>query len=139
MSIYDKLGDLLNDALEKGEIPKEKPRKDKSQVFFNGNEIPKQVQNDEFTNKMHKYTENMYIPPHIQQALSTLDIVYPTNWNQIKKQYRKLLKQYHPDTKNIKNTIQNSQNVQNFRHLTVQDIQNAYEILDSYFNNKGKN
>jgi DnaJ-class molecular chaperone len=72
----------------------------------------------------------MQFPPHIQKALGTLDIAYPFTAKDIKKQYHKLLKQNHPDTKI---TIQHSQSVQNNRQSTIDDIKNSYQILCDFF------
>ena len=72
----------------------------------------------------------MQFPPYIQKALGTLDIVYPFTHKDITKQYHKLLKQNHPDTKT---TIQYSQDVQNNRQLTIDDIKNSYQILRNFF------
>ena len=80
--------------------------------------------------KMHKYTYNMQLPLHIQQALTTLDIVYPFTVKDIKKQYHKLLKENHPDTKK---TIQTSQNVENNRQKRIDEITEAYKILCDFF------
>jgi DnaJ-class molecular chaperone len=72
----------------------------------------------------------MQFPPHIQKALTTLDIVYPFTQKDIKKQYHKLLKENHPDRQN---TIQSSKNVQNIRHYTVDEITDSYKILCDFF------
>ena len=72
----------------------------------------------------------MQYPPHIQKALTTLDIAYPFTEKNISKQYHKLLKQYHPDTQN---TIQHSQDVQNNRQKTIDEITEAYKILCDFF------
>lgn len=161
--MYDKLGDLLNEALESGKIPENKTDNhtnseynqdrdtssencDKSGLFsFNKNfqkntkktekkvKIPEnKPENTAEIIKMHKYTENMHIPPYIQQALTTLDIVYPFNSFQLNKQYRKMLKLYHPDSKN---TIQKQDNVLNNRQLTIDEITGAYKILKEFLKN----
>ena len=83
--------------------------------------------------KLHKYTYNMQFPLHIQQALTTLDIAYPFVILDIKKQYRKLLKENHPDTKKA---IRTSQNVENNRQVTVDEITEAYKILCTFFSIK---
>ena len=80
--------------------------------------------------KLHNYTYNMQLPPHIQKALSTLDIAYPFTQKDIQKQYHKLLKENHPDTKN---TIQLSQDVKNIRQTTVDEIKESYKILCDFF------
>ena len=83
--------------------------------------------------KLHKYAYNMQFPLYIQQALTTLDIAYPFAILDIKKQYRKLLKENHPDTKK---TIQTSQNVKNNRQVAVGEITEAYKILCTFFSIK---
>ena len=75
----------------------------------------------------------MQFPPQIEQALTTLDIAYPFVILDIKKQYRKLLKENHPDTKK---TIQTSQSVKNNRQITVDEITEAYKILCTFFSIK---
>lgn len=124
MGVYDKLGDLLNEALEKGEIPKSKDYNKEETATFSTN-------NAAF---MHKYTNNMHktdLPDYIINILTTLDIVYPVEWKNITEKYHKLLKEMHPDTKN---TIQNQESVNNFKQYTISDLQNMYKILDNYFN-----
>ena len=98
---------------------KKSSKKDSKNAFATGEVI-----------KLHKYTYNMQFPPHIQKALTTLDIVYPFVILDIKKQYRKLLKENHPDTKK---TIQTSQSVENNRQVAVGEITEAYKILCSFF------
>ncbi len=153
--MYSKLGDLLNDALEKGEIPQKKSDdSNENQDLSRKTETENQnLQEDKekksqitkkkiniFTQKsqkptaevikMHKYTQNMYISPEIQQALNTLHIAYPTTWNVIKKQYHKLVKDLHPDTKT---TTQDSNSAQNNTAQSIQQLQNAYELLKSVY------
>ena len=101
---------------------KKSSKKDSKNAFATGEVI-----------KLHKYTYNMQFPPQIQQALTTLDIAYPFVILDIKKQYRKLLKENHPDTKK---TIQTSQNVENNRQITVGEITEAYKILCTFFSIK---
>lgn len=175
--MYDKLGDLLNEALDSGYIPQENKEKKedwkqedldsrKSKSFdsslFSFNFFENQVKNEknkvEIDNnnqknqpksekikakflkkeqisnaqviKMHNYTNFMQFPPYIQKALTTLDIAYPVNKEIIKQKYRFLLKKNHPDTKT---TIQISDNVYFSRHLSIDQIKEAYKILCTYF------
>ena len=156
--MYDKLGEMLNDVLESGEIPKENQNdqvtsdeKIEESGHFSFNKSEKSTVNNNKSAKkttighcetesrsnptgevikLHKYTYNMQFPPYIQKALGTLDIVYPFTHKDITKQYHKLLKQNHPDTKT---TIQYSQDVQNNRQLTIDDIKNSYQILRNFF------
>ncbi len=152
--MYDKLGEMLNEVLESGKIPHSEQQNindqdtenikvaDSGHFSFKNDE--KTVENDRKSAKkaskkdistgevikLHKYTYNMQFPPHIQKALGTLDIAYPFTQKDITKQYHKLLKQNHPDTKI---TIQHSQDVQNYRQLTIDDIKNSYQILCDFF------
>lgn len=156
--MYDKLGELLNEALESGEIPQNDKRNAvvepvETTAFFNEKvvstsstttntsstttnsgskttkriKIPKKEQKATGqVIKMHKYTINMHITPEIQNALTALDIAYPFTTLQLKKQYHKLLKQHHPDSKN---TIQTLNTVNNSRQYTIDEIKQAYKLL----------
>ncbi len=160
---YSKLGNILNEALENGQIPKneEKTQKkaSKTQEFLEKDKkapelntenlkyadkdekIRKKLKKEEIPTgeviKMHKYTNLMHIPQEISQILTTLDIAYPYTWKKITKRYHELLKKLHPDSagKN-ENTIHNFIDVDNFRHLTINQLQDMYKILDRYFNCK---
>ena len=146
--MYEKLGDMLNEALESGEIPQNEKEPDETETS-----IPEHSEGGETTVetgslkktinsgkkqqiptgeviKLHKYTYNMQFPPQIQAALTTLDIVYPFTEKDVSAAYHKKLKETHPDTKN---TIQPSESVQNIRQITVDDIRNSYRILCDFF------
>ena len=152
--MYDKLGEMLNEVLESGKIPHSEQENindqdtesenaaDSGHFSFKNDEKP--VENDKKSAKiarkkiiptgevikLHKYTYNMQFPPHIQKALSTLDIVYSFRQKDISRQYHKLLKQNHPDTQN---TIHSSQDVQNNRQITIDEIVESYKILCEFF------
>ena len=153
--MYSNLADLLNKTLENGEIPKEFAQKEESSEESNekiqkesGNtqkksfklKVKKKKMQEKHYTILHKYTENMHFPLNIQNALTTLDIVYPFSKNKLNKQYRKLCKLLHPDKNNqnyIKITIQESNNVYKTIQLSFLDITNAYKtLLDYFFNNK---
>lgn len=155
--MYSKLGDLLNEALEKGEIPSKKvDESNVSEQTIRQTDEKQQSQQETVTDnqntggentgkikrkvqffrkkadipqgeviKMHKYANNMHISPEVSAALGTLYLVYPTTWKVVQKQYHKLLKQVHPDTKT---TIQTSNIVQN-----IEQLQTAYKILKDFF------
>ena len=156
--MYDKLGEMLNEALESGKIPQDNKHEseeesvvepvettDSSSDFIKNTQKSaennkKSAKNDSKTAfatgqviKLHKYTYNMQFPPHIQKALSTLDIAYPFSVKDITKQYHKLLKENHPDTKK---TIQTSQDVENIRQKSIDEITDAYKLLCTFFNVK---
>ena len=128
--MYDKLGELLSESLENETIykkPEEKPENEQD------GGIKSQKNHYTKEQKLHKYTENIQFPPQINSALTTLDIAYPFEINNIKKQYRKLLKKYHPDTSSNNNTIQDTKIVDKLRQLQIEKIQTAYETLKAYF------
>ena len=153
--MYDKLGEMLNEALESGEIPQsqinndqnELPENEEDSGHFDFKEAEKSTKNTRKTVKsekkqqiptgevikMHKYTYNMQLPPQIQTALTTLDIAYPFTQKDITTAYHNKLKEAHPDTQN---TIQTSKTVQNNRQYTVDEIKNVYQILCDFFGTK---
>lgn len=162
--MYSKLGDLLKSAIENENLNLFEEKQDKfseeNNSYENSNQenlkekLNKSKNHDENTInnsqeyeriknilkkekklsaevvKVYKYTENIQFPPEIQNALNTLDIAYPFTFHDIKKKYHELLKTYHPDV----NTIQNTQDVKNNRHLDINTIIDSYNLLDSYFN-----
>lgn len=132
---FERLGKLLNEALEKGELSQEKEEisENKKDFFYKKEKKFKDFSKQEHIAvgeviKLHKYTENIQYPDKIQKALSTLDIAYPFTIKDITKQYHKLIKENHPDTQN---TIQTSENV--LKNRQINDIQDAYIILKLYF------
>ena len=156
--MYDKLGEMLNEALESGKIPQDNKHEseeesvvepvettDSSFDFIKNTQKStennkKSAKNNSKTAfatgeviKLHKYTYNMQFPSHIQKALGTLDIAYSFTTKDIKKQYHKLLKENHPDTQN---TIQVSQDVYNFRQKSIDEITEAYKNLCEFFSIK---
>ena len=149
--MYDKLGEMLNDVLESGKIPQndkndqitsDEKKEESGHFSFKNDENKakkaridaKKLKKEQIPTgqviKLHKYTYNMQFPPHIQKALGTLDIAYPFTQKDINRQYHKLLKENHPDTQN---TIQTSQDVQNIRQKSIDDITLAYKILCQFF------
>lgn len=160
--MYSNLADLLNTTLKNGEIPKEFAQKEeipkdineKTQNKSEKNLIENQnIQKKSFKIKikkkktqekhytfLHKYTENIQFPLNIQNALTTLDIVYPFSKSKLNKQYRKFSKLLHPDKNNqkyIKITIQESNNVYKTIQLSFSDISYAYKTLLNYFLSEG--
>ena len=159
--MYSNLADLLNKTLENGEIPKEFAQKEESSeesnekiqkeneknLIENQNSqeksfkikiknIKKKKTQEEHYTILHKYTENIQFPIHIQNALTTLDIAYPFSKFQLKQKYRKLCKKFHPDKNNVNNieiTIQTSDYVYNSIQLDIKTINEAYSTLIQYF------
>ncbi len=110
-SPYDKLGDLLNEALEKGEL----------------NSSP-QNKNNEYKKNKEKNCQFIY---KSIQPYNIFNITPGICFSEIKKVYRNLLKKYHPD--NVKNFPQMQKTATEKTTLIVQ----AYkEIIEDYKNNK---
>ena len=150
--MYDKLGEMLNEALESGKIPQNDTNKEPEDTVVEPVETTvssgSYILNDDFDKlnhrifkkkkqiptgeviKLHKYTYNMQFPPQIHNALTTLDIAYPFTQKDISTAYHKKLKEVHPDTQN---TIQHSYNVYNIRQISIDDIRNSYKILCDFF------
>ena len=160
--MYSNLADLLNTTLKNGEIPKEFAQKEEipkdinektqnkseKKLIENQNiqkksfkiKIKKKKTQEKHYTILHKYTENIQFPLNIQNALTTLDIVYPFSKSKLNKQYRKFSKLLHPDKNNqkyTKITIQESNNVYKTIQLSFSDISYAYKTLLNYFFNEG--
>lgn len=150
--MYDKLGEMLNDALNAGEIPQFDTFKqenlnlnssrNKNSGSFSFKESQNQAENkiinskndsetSENGEKMYKYTDFIHFPYTIRQILTTLHIAYPFSWQKLKKQLLNDIKFSHPDTK--KNTIQSSKNMQNFRQIEINKLISFYKELDKFF------
>ena len=160
--MYSNLADLLNTTLENGEIPKEFAQKEEipkdinektqnkseKNLIENQNiqkklfkiKIKKKKTQEKHYTILYKYTENIQFPLNIQNALTTLDVVYPFSKSKLNKQYRKFSKLLHPDKNNqkyTKITIQESDNVYKTIQLSFSDISYAYKTLLNYFFSEG--
>ena len=119
--MYDKLGEMLNEALESGRIPQNEQNDQvdsheniEESGHFSFKESEKSTENPNceakttrhckaegrskptgLVIKLHKYTYNMHFPPEISKALSTLDIAYPFTTKDITTAYHKKLKEIH--------------------------------------------
>ena len=156
--MYDKLGEMLNEALNEGKIPHfeintedrnfsedSNEKTEDSGSFYLKNQQKKSENTTEKLNfsskpektdeKLYKNADSMQFPYNIKQILSTLHIAYPFYWSKIKKDLLKAIKNGHPDTKN---TIQSSQNVQFFRQFGINTLISYYKELDSFFKNENK-
>ena len=160
--MYSNLADLLNTTLKNGEIPKEFAQKEEipkdinektqnkseKNLIENQNiqkklfkiKIKKKKTQEKHYTILYKYTENIQFPLNIQNALTTLDVVYPFSKSKLNKQYRKFSKLLHPDKNNqkyTKITIQESDNVYKTIQLSFSDISYAYKTLLNYFFSEG--
>lgn len=109
-TMYDRLGDLLNETLKSGQV------KFKKKTEHNKKEIPKKEKaaEESFSRNIHKNkdkagqkksaefkgTENIplkKITPEIERAFRLLDITASANSSDVKKAYKEKLKYFHPD------------------------------------------
>lgn len=111
--MYDRLGDLLSEALDKGELPKVK-------VFTYHGETPPQKAESEsppestkteplkkplsdFSSSPKKQSEKVppvrkkFIPESVKTALAFISIPETSSYEEAKKIYREKLLYYHPD------------------------------------------
>jgi len=153
--MYENLGNLLKDVISERRLPEQSETKDilleentpeneKEGNNFNKNNkkkikipVKETVSEQGQVLNMHKYTTFMQYPEDIQISLCTLDIAYPVTIDQIKKNYRYLIKELHPDLNNgnVKEiTIQISPNVYKTIQLTPSFLSDCYKKLIDYFN-----
>ena len=140
---FEKLGNLLNDVLENGEIPvsnKEESVNSKTETNTSSNKSTQQEQPESYTFKTNifkrkktvataqiiKNNDYNYISqlsPEAQNAFNLLGLNYPCTWKEVNKKYHHLLKQTHPDTKKSEQQVTTQ----------INDLQNAYQLLKKLY------
>lgn len=110
-TMYDKLGDFLNETLKSGQVKfkkktkyseKEIPHKEKKteenfskeNVSKNKSKAEQKKQAEPLKNKNPPLRK---ITPEVERACRLLDITASANQNDIKKAYKEKLKYFHPD------------------------------------------
>jgi len=111
-NMYDNLGNFLYDALEKGKIPESKP----SKADYNATACKNQPSQPSISLDD--------LPATTKKAFITLDCLPSMTLEEIKKQYRDLIKQNHPDTRDAPEI-----------NVPVQELVNAMEEIEKYFKN----
>lgn len=164
--MYEKLGDLLKDALEnptprhsefneesrnttppRHEQPSEEtrnsnsPRHDQNIVESTTYTSNRHSESNEESRNTHRvkflflhnklptgqvikekdYKETPKVPQEVINALFTLQVTAPVTWPKIKSQYRKLLKETHPDT----GTQQ--------QNISIDKIKEAFEVIKKFY------
>ena len=140
-TMYDKLGDLLNETLKSGQVKFKKkikyPQKEipheekKSEENFSNENVSKNKTKTEQKNQT-KYLNNKVsylkkITPEIERACRLLDITTSANSNDVKKAYKEKLKYFHPD-KYDKNPV-----LKKVATNKTRMIVEAYELLIKSF------
>lgn len=140
-TMYDKLGDLLNETLKSGqvkfkkkikypqkEIPHEEKKSEenfsKENVSKNKTKTEQKKQAEPLNNKV-SYLKK--ITPEIERACRLLDITTSANSNDVKKAYKEKLKYFHPD-KYDKNPV-----LKKVATNKTRMIVEAYELLMKSF------
>lgn len=146
---FEKLGNLLNDVLETGELPSENTAdtstaEDVTNATFKNNTQDSKQSESFKTEKNRKriftfnrkktsnaqiirnnqYTINQQLTAEIQSAFNLLGLIFPCTWKQVNKQYHFLLKEIHPDTKKSEHQNTDTQ---------INDLQQAYNLLKQFY------
>lgn len=101
--MYDRLGDLLSETLEAGEVKfikveAKKVEEETQRLNFEGKgkERPKK-NSSKAKPKAHNVFIYKTITPELERAYRLLDISFQSSLEEIKKSYKEKLKYYHPD------------------------------------------
>ena len=104
ITMYDRLGDLISQALEEGKIP-EYRKKNNQEEDFERKDCDKE-ENDEGEkapdlNQKHKKTVKhekvRIIPQNVKNAMNIIGIPEESSFSQAKKIYREKISYFHPD------------------------------------------
>lgn len=114
--MYEKLGDLLNEALEKGEIAQEGQSFNVKGQTFNVKGLSSDVPKPSKSNPI-----GSVIKQEVLFAFNLFGLPTTATLSQVKQKYHYLLKVSHPDTRESSN-----------QNISVDDIKNAYKILEKY-------
>lgn len=142
--MFDKLGDMLNECLEKGEIPQNPPKRKYYRESTDENKSF--VQGDDFTTEeVVAEKEPITLPRDVEQALSLLGLGSDTKAGQftanteevlpipslseVRASYAQLLKEAHPDT--AQEEITSAQAAQRIDELTkaFNKVRDCYKKL----------
>ena len=102
--MFDKLGDMLNECLEKGEIPQPQPKR----TYYQKADFTDVDSNQQGTPEPEKATQKIItLPREVEEALSLLgfgaensqqeELPIPS-LSEVRGAYSQLLKEAHPDT-----------------------------------------
>lgn len=149
-TMYDRLGDLLNETLEAGhvkfvkpkpmekpqekEIPREEPKvempKDGTKHSWNENRREKNVppKSGKFHDSGQKSTGTIikYVSPDLERALRLLGVTSSASKEEVKKAYKEKLQYYHPD-KHAGNPI-----LEKVAGDKTRQVVEAYEMICKY-------
>lgn len=136
--MFDKLGDLLSEALEKGEIPKTvqskefSPSSTKSETIqqtFSGFSFI-QDQNKSSETKKNTVSPSPKIPADVKTAMDFIQIPKEADFDNAKKIYREKLMYYHPDRRNDNPVLQKVAKEKTARLLK------EWEIIEKWYDSQ---
>ena len=121
-SQYDKLGEMLKDALENGAIPQKRMKKESEEYeSFAYSEKTSSENGSDIAKDIFVASE-----PDIIRSYDILELENGTPPDIAKDSYRKLLKKYHPDN------IAKFENMQKTAAKKTREIIKAYKILEKW-------
>jgi len=135
--MYEKLGDLLKEALDNPESIDSRIKSGNDTI----DNTPRHSESMEESRNTHRvkfiffhdkiptgqvikekdYKEKPKVPQEVVNALYTLQVTAPVTWLKIKSQYRKLLKETHPDTGNVQ------------QNISIDKIKEAFEVIKKFY------
>lgn len=146
-TMYDRLGELLNETLENGEIKyiriDEKGNIDQENEFEQSNDKKDEPQVDTTTKQTEQKADKLnekatdspkhrYIykklTPEIERCYHLLDITVSATKEDIKKAYKEKIKYYHPD-RHVDNPI-----LQKVATDKTRQIVEAYKMINEFLN-----
>ncbi len=108
--MYDRLGDLISEVLETGELPpnqKDEPEPQKTEQFTPPPEQSEStVKKPKIQPKQQYQIIKNYIPNEVKNALKFIGISESASFEEAKKIYREKLMYYHPDRRNDNPVLQ---------------------------------
>ena len=144
--MYDKLGDLLKQTLEKGQVKfvnvndtADNANKNSSESTLNGTENSKE---DSILNERIKKNINnsrvkqrpkatyfiiKNVTPEVKEALKLFGLTEQSSKEELKAAYKQKLKSFHPDK------YQNNEIVKQIAEKKTKQIIEGYSILDKFF------
>ena len=130
-SQYDKLGEMLKDALENGAIPQKRMKKEPEEYESSAySEKTSSVMDKTLSSENGSdIAKDIFVAsePDIIHSYDILELENGTPPDIAKDSYRKLLKKYHPDN------IAKFENMQKTAAKKTGEIINAYKILEKWF------
>lgn len=143
--MFDKLGDLLSEALEKGELPKQEasksgnePQNERIETTFSDFDFLRRKKPD-FSQKSpaapqgQKAVRAKKIPAPVKSAMDFISIPETASFEEAKKLYREKLMYYHPDRRNDNPVLQKVAKEKTARLLK------EWEIIENWYETRDKN